>query len=129
MPLPGAINLSSETSSHFDAAVSERLRRIYGSRQNELALLCARNPALTQLFDKKKDAIAAEVVFSFQSELARTLADCLLRRTMIGLNCDLGAQDAHAAAEIGKQLLGWSEQQARNEIEEYQREIASRIIR
>jgi len=129
MPLPGAINLSSEPSSHLDAAASERLRRIYGCRQNELALLCARNPALTQLFNRKKDAIAAEVVFSFQSELAQTLADCLLRRTMIGLNCDLGAEDAHAAAEIGKQLLGWSEQQARNEIEEYQREIASRVIR
>jgi glycerol-3-phosphate dehydrogenase len=63
------------------------------------------------------------VVFSFEHELAKTLADCFLRRTMRGLNADLGLGDLDAAAEIGVRLLGWSDERAKREIENYRIEI------
>ncbi|HEU5459495.1 MAG TPA: glycerol-3-phosphate dehydrogenase/oxidase [Pyrinomonadaceae bacterium] len=67
------------------------------------------------------------VVFSFEHELAKTLADCFLRRTMRGLNADLGLGDLEAAAEIGMRLLGWSNERAKCEIEHYKREMWPRI--
>jgi len=59
------------------------------------------------------------VVYSFQHELAKTLADCFLRRTMRGLDGDRGLGDLEAAAEIGRRLLGWSDERAKLEVEAY----------
>ncbi|HEX7331288.1 MAG TPA: glycerol-3-phosphate dehydrogenase/oxidase [Pyrinomonadaceae bacterium] len=64
--LPGAVNFSSSAS-------DSRLLRVYGSRANQI----------TQLHD---DPLASEILFAFKHEFAKTSADCLLRRTMIGLN-------------------------------------------
>jgi len=63
------------------------------------------------------------VVFSFEHELAKTLADCFLRRTMRGLSADLGLGDLEAAAEIGVHCLGWSNERAKREIDNYRNEI------
>ena len=59
------------------------------------------------------------VVFSFEHELAKTLADVFLRRTMRGLSADLGLGDLEAAAEIGVRCLGWSNERAKREMENY----------
>ena len=67
---------------------------------------------------------AEAVVFSFEHELAKTLADCFLRRTMRGLSADLGFGDLDAAAEIGKTFLGWSDERAKREVENYSRRYA-----
>ena len=88
--------------------------RIYGSRTKDVATLANRFNG---------DVLAAEVVFAFEQEFAETLADCFLRRTMIGLNGDLGLSDIGVAAEVGKRLLGWSEERARREVEAYGEEI------
>ena len=66
---------------------------------------------------------AEAVVFSFEHELAKTLADCFLRRTMRGLSADLGLGDLDAAAEIGKTYLGWSDERAKREVENYSRRL------
>ncbi len=63
------------------------------------------------------------VVFSFEHELAKTLADVFLRRTMRGLSADLGLGDLDAAAEIGKTFLGWSDERAKREVDDYSRVI------
>ena len=128
MPLPGAVELSSyannfRTTSELPAPVNERLLRIYGSRTANLLQLCAKNPALTAPFNKRADAIAAEIVFAFQAEEAKTLVDCLLRRTMIGLNDDLAIGDDESAAEVGKRFLGWSDRRAREEVLHYRTRV------
>lgn len=64
--LPGAVNFSS-------SGTDSRLQRVYGSRANQV----------TQLH---KDPLTSELLFSYKHEFAKTSADCLLRRTMIGLN-------------------------------------------
>jgi len=64
--LPGAVNFSSVKN-------PARLLRVYGSRANQV----------TQLHE---DPFTSEILFAFKHEFAKTLDDCFLRRTMIGLN-------------------------------------------
>jgi hypothetical protein len=42
-----------------------------------------------------------------------------LRRTMRGLSADLGLGDLEAAAETGVRCLGWSDERAKREMENY----------
>jgi glycerol-3-phosphate dehydrogenase len=122
--LPGA---SGPINDHnFPSRISERLSRIYGSRVSEIAKLCAETPELGRVFNRSGDAIAAEVVFSFESELAHSLNDCFMRRTMLGLNSDLGRGDVEAAANIAREFLGWSDERARQEVDDY-REYVNRF--
>lgn len=97
--LPGAVNFSSVGS-------EARLLRVYGSRANQV----------TQL---NNDPFTSEILFAFKHEFAKTLADCFLRRTMIGLNSDRGLSHLAAAAEIGRQYLGWTEEHAKQEVKAF----------
>jgi len=110
VPLPGA-------SDFHPSNPCERLSRIYGSRAKEVAELANRLNC---------DPLAAEIVFAFQNEFAKTLADCFLRRTMIGLNADLGLNELQAAAAVGRRFLSWTEDRARREVEGYKQETSNR---
>jgi glycerol-3-phosphate dehydrogenase len=124
--LPGAAELVSfeaVTPSPFSYAIAKRLSHIYGAKASELVRRCNAQPDLARVFNKAGDAIAAEIVFAFEVEGAVTLADCLLRRTMLGLNPDLAIGDDVLAAEIAKQYLGWSEEREKDEVAEYRSEI------
>ena len=112
IPLPGAV-------SRTLANVCERWRRVYGSRAKQVA-------ELAEQFNVE-NPLAAEVAFSFKEEFAKTLSDCFLRRTMIGLNADLGLSELQTAAEIGERVLGWSKERAEREVERYREEISNRI--
>ncbi|HEU5459286.1 MAG TPA: glycerol-3-phosphate dehydrogenase/oxidase, partial [Pyrinomonadaceae bacterium] len=59
------------------------------------------------------------VAYSFQHEMAKTLADAFLRRTMRGLNSDLGLGDLEATVRS----MGWGDEKAKWEVENYEREI------
>jgi glycerol-3-phosphate dehydrogenase len=103
----------------FSSRVRERLLRLYGTRAGKVLELASQHPSLAETFNDEKDAIGAEIVFSFTWELAATLADCLLRRTMVGLNSSLGIGADLAAAEIARKHLDWSEERARHEVANY----------
>ena len=75
--------------------------------------------ALARVFDAETGAIAAEIVFAFRNELAKTLADCLLRRTMVGLNSSVGVGAVEAAASVAQGYFGWSDERVRNEVRAY----------
>ncbi|MCA1578123.1 MAG: glycerol-3-phosphate dehydrogenase [Acidobacteria bacterium] len=115
-PLPGAIDFA-QFARRFNEG-RERWLRIYGSRAKEVAALAER---------VNGDVLAAEVVFAFEQEFAKTLADCFLRRTMIGFDADLGLSKIEAAVNAGVRWLGWSEECARGEVESYREEISSRL--
>jgi glycerol-3-phosphate dehydrogenase len=126
VPLPGAMtaDLSALTKvfkveGALPEKVSERLLRIYGARAAGILKSIADDPALAETFDVAKSAIAAEVLFAFQHEMATTLTDCLLRRTMIGLGPSRSIADADQAAKIAQDHLGWSNDRARREVDEY----------
>lgn len=96
--------------------LSLRLSRIYGSGAAAIMRLASQTSALAEVFDGETGAIAAEVVYTFENEFARTLTDCLMRRTMVGLNSKLGVGADEAAAEIAQKHLGWSAERSANEV-------------
>jgi glycerol-3-phosphate dehydrogenase len=88
--------------------------------------MMGKDSSLAEVFDAETEAIAAEVIFAFKHELAQTLADCLLRRTMVGLNSDCGLNAVEAAARVAQKDLGWSEDRVAAEIASY-RDYVSRF--
>ncbi len=103
------------------------LLRVYGTRARKVQKLIEDNPALGEVFDDETGAVAAEVVFAFREELAQTLADCLLRRTMVGLNSSNGLNAVTAAAKIGQQHLGWTDERRAREVLAYRNEISRKF--
>jgi glycerol-3-phosphate dehydrogenase len=136
--LPGAAN---EGAPAFPAngnagglteAVLNRLIRIYGARAGEVLALANAEAELLEPFSTVSGAIGAEVVFSFREEMAQTLTDCLMRRTMLGFNASAGLDSVEAAASVGRKYLGWSEERAAHEISEYRnyvRRLHPRVLR
>jgi len=101
----------------------ERLLKVYGSRAVEVLELGEDDEELLEIFDEESGAVKAEVVYSFTREIAEKLSDCLLRRTMVGLNsgCGIGADER--AANVAQKYLGWSEERAQQEVSEYRNYI------
>jgi glycerol-3-phosphate dehydrogenase len=129
-PLPGAATTDFETfcknfkqHSHLPEPTNDRLLRIYGTRVSLLLNLIENDASLAEVFDSETGALAAEVVFAFTHELATTLGDCLLRRTMVGLNSSRGLAAVEAAGAIAREYLGWSEQRVEQEIVAYRKEV------
>ncbi|HET6863078.1 MAG TPA: hypothetical protein VFH91_08515, partial [Pyrinomonadaceae bacterium] len=52
-------------------------------------------------------------------ELATTLTDCLMRRTVLGLNSDLGITVAETAAKVARAHLCWTEDRLLKELSDY----------
>jgi glycerol-3-phosphate dehydrogenase len=134
VPLPGAA--TPDTTSNFadfckafkqnsglPEAISERLLRIYGTRSAAIVKLVADDFSLAEVFDSETQAIAAEVVYAFEHELAQTLTDCLLRRTMVGLNSAVGLNAVEAAAIIAQNHLGWSKDRVAEEVSSYRKYV------
>lgn len=118
--LPGALAQPGEVGSAvLSDRTNDRLARIYGTRALKVAQLIAEDPSLGEVFDPETGAIAAEVVFAFKFELAQTLSDCLLRRTMVGLNSTGGLNAVEAAASVAQRHLGWSASRVAREIFAY----------
>ncbi|MCU1266003.1 MAG: dependent oxidoreductase [Acidobacteria bacterium] len=128
-PLPGA-RASALASYSYQFAAPEylpgktvdHLLRVYGTRAPQVLVVTDSDPALLEIVSPETGAIAAEIVFAFQYELARTLTDCLLRRTMIGLGPSGGVGEDETAARIAQQHLGWSADRAREEVIEYRKQ-------
>ncbi|MCA1687975.1 MAG: FAD-dependent oxidoreductase, partial [Actinobacteria bacterium] len=67
--------------------------------------------------------IGAEVLYAFRREMAQTLSDALLRRTMVGIGPNVGLDVDEAAARVAVKYLGWSEERATSEVEAYRRYV------
>jgi glycerol-3-phosphate dehydrogenase len=92
-------------------------------RAAEVLGLAGGSQELLQVFDPDTGAIAAEVPFAVREEMARTLSDILLRRTMVGLGPNVGIGADLAAAEIARRHLGWDAARADREIAEYRQYV------
>jgi glycerol-3-phosphate dehydrogenase len=134
MPLPGAecpdfdaFRRQFMQHSGLPDASSDRLLRIYGTRSSLILQQLSSNPSLAEVFDAETGAMAVEIVHAFKHELAQTLGDCLLRRTMVGLNSSSGLDALEAAARIAQPYLGWSDSHTAEEIDAYRREVSGRF--
>ena len=106
--------------------VTTRLTRIYGSRLSGLSDLINRDPGLADPIGGPSGPLKAEVVHGFEYEMAQTLVDLLVRRMMTAWTPSLGLDRVEEFADVARQYLGWSEQHASDEVEEY-RSFVSRF--
>ncbi|MBT8088418.1 MAG: glycerol-3-phosphate dehydrogenase/oxidase, partial [Gammaproteobacteria bacterium] len=86
----------------------ERLLSIYGGRAAKVAELCAMERHLQRSIDANNTVLAAEVVFAIRNECARTLADIVYRRLMVGLDATQGRALYDEIAELAAAEFGWS---------------------
>jgi glycerol-3-phosphate dehydrogenase len=126
VPLPGAntfdfdrftANLTS--TSGLEGSVVQRLARIYGVHAKQIIQLAGNDPVLRGSFSPDTGAIGAEIPYAVQSEMAETLVDILMRRTMVGLDASAGRDAVENAVKIAQQTLGWNDERARAELAGY----------
>lgn len=131
VPLPGAAGVALDAfhrqlacESGLPEATVDRLVGLYGARAADVAGLTDEHPDLAEPFDAESGAIGAEVVFAFRNELAQTLADALMRRTMAGLGPRMAVGADEAAAAIARRHLGWDGDRAAREVAAYRAHLA-----
>jgi glycerol-3-phosphate dehydrogenase len=134
-PLPGGEGAQDQVLrelagfSAVPAASRLHLYAVYGSRALHVAALTRDTPALAEVICTISGALGAEVVFAVREEFAVTLADILLRRSMVGLGPDLGRAAVPAALRVAKRHLGWDDARCEAEESGYLAEIALLQVR
>jgi glycerol-3-phosphate dehydrogenase len=136
VPLPGgetedfeAFAARFKVTSGLTDELSERLLKLYGVRALDVLEMAGEDPSLRMPLGPsatvESGIIGAEVLYALRRELAQTLSDVLLRRTMVGLGPNVGLDVDEAAAQVAVKHERWSEERARNEVEAY-REFVER---
>jgi len=137
-PLPGAVGwpedddhekVAAELAKVCDCDLSEAVRLhlvdTYGMRALELAKLCASNPALMEPIVPGRVEIMAQVDFGVQEELAASVSDIMVRRTQIFFrDYDQGLGAVEKVASRMAQLIGWSDEEKQNSIDQYKAAVA-----
>jgi glycerol-3-phosphate dehydrogenase len=130
VPLPGsetsdfgAFAAGFKSASTIPEVLSERLLKLYGVRAAEVLRVGEDDPELltplSPIVSVETALIGAEVIWAFREEMAETLSDVLLRRTMAGYGPRVGLDVAEAAAEVAVKHLGWEQERAEREVREY----------
>jgi glycerol-3-phosphate dehydrogenase len=130
VPLPGsetsdfeAFAAGFESASTIPEVLSGRLLKLYGVRAAEVLKVGEDDPELltplSSIVSVETALIGAEVIWAFREEMAETLSDVLLRRTMAGYGPRVGLDVAEAAAQVAVKHLGWEQERAEREVLEY----------
>src|SRR5215210_8811306 len=129
-PLPGsetsdfeAFAAGFKSASTIPEVLCDRLLKLYGVRAAEVLEIGEDEPELltplSSTVSVETALIGAEVIWAFREEMAQTLSDVLLRRTMAGYGPRVGLDVADAAAEVAVKHLGWEKERAEREAREY----------
>ncbi len=106
----------------------EHLRTVYGLSAPQVAAYAAADSSLARPISDQHRDIGAQVAYGVDHEGARTVADVLLRRTVVGLTRDLGRSAARSTSEIMGDRLGWSEDQRAQAVRDYFVELHRRFV-
>ncbi len=134
VPLPGGVTPDFEAfAAEFKATsglveeLAERLLKLYGARAPDVLALAGDDPSLRMPLGPSATVetglMGAEVLYAFHHEMAQTLADALLRRTMVGMGPRVGLDVDEAAAQVAVKHLGWNEERAGSEVDAYRRYV------
>ena len=129
-PLPGsetsdfgAFVAGFKAASTIPDVLRDRLLKLYGVRAAEVLALGEDDPdlltPLSPIESVETALIGAEVIWAFREEMAQTLSDVLLRRTMVGYGPKVALDSVEAAAEVAVKHLGWDDERAEREVSEY----------
>jgi glycerol-3-phosphate dehydrogenase len=130
VPLPGgatadydAFAAEFKVTSGLADELAERLLRLYGARAPDVLEMAGDDPSLRMPLGPfatvESGLIGAEVLYALRRELAQTLSDALLRRTMAGMGRMVGLDVDKAAAQVAVKHLGWDEGRAEREVQDF----------
>ena len=134
IPLPGgetsdfgAFAEGFRAASNVPDVLTDRLLKLYGVRAARVLALAGNDPELstplTSRVSVETAVIGAEVIWAIREEMAETLSDVLLRRTMVGYGPDNALDVAEAAAEVAIKHCGWDRERAERDVREYRQWI------
>jgi len=104
----------------------EHLLNRYGSCIDELLDLIRADPSLAEPLPGADDYLAVEARYAVTHEDARHVDDVLTRRTRISIESwDRGVAAAPRVADLMADVLGWSEEEKKNEVEHYLARVAA----
>jgi glycerol-3-phosphate dehydrogenase len=130
VPLPGGATEDFEgfsedfkAESGLTEELAQRLLKLYGVHAPDVLELAGDDLSLKTPLSSPASVetgiVGAEVLYAFRRELAEKLGDVLLRRSMVGMGPNVGLDVDEAAAQIAVRYLGWTEERAEREVEEY----------
>ena len=120
-----AATVEAATRATSDQAVGERLARAYGSAWMAVWALVTDNPALGARITAGRPYLRAELVYGVTHELARTLADLLVRRVPLAFEMpDHGRAVARDVAAVVAPWLAWDEAACARALADYEVDIA-----
>jgi glycerol-3-phosphate dehydrogenase len=129
-PLPGSATADFgsfvegfKAASTIPEVLRDRLLKLYGVRAAEVLAIGEDDPELltplSPIESVETALIGAEVIWAFREEMAETLSDVLLRRTMTGYGPRVALDVVEPAAQVAVKHLGWDEERAEREVREY----------
>lgn len=110
----------------FGKRTTERLLALYGARAGRVAELAESQRELARIVDTNSGGIAAEAIHAFVEELAQTLSDVMLRRTMWAFNSKGGFDVVDDVARVCANYFGWTSDRMADEIERFKREMRAK---
>jgi glycerol-3-phosphate dehydrogenase len=124
-PLPGASanldearrQLLENGPAWLEQRSAEYLLRVYGARAVPIVALAEERPELRRVVDHVTGLIGAAVTIAFDEEFARTLADVVMRRTMVGYNREAGLTAAEAIASVAVASGRWTAEEGEAQLE------------
>ncbi len=130
VPLPGGrasdFNTFSEefrARSGLPDVPARRLLKVYGARAYDVLAEAGDDPSLKEPLVSEPTVetglMGCEVLYVFRHEMARKLADVLLRRTMVAYGPNVALDVDEAAAAVAVKHLGWSEERTKEEVAEF----------
>lgn len=133
-PLPGgetsdfkAFVEGFKAASQLPEVLQDRLLKLYGVRAPQVLALAKDEPELATPLSPDVSVetalIGAEVIWAIREEMAQTLSDVILRRTMVGYGPDNALNVVEAAAEIAVKHCGWDKERAERDVREYRKWI------
>src|SRR5215211_3986971 len=130
VPLPGGtaedfevFSAEFKVTSGLADELAERLLKLYGARAPEVLQMAGEDSSLRMPLSAsatvESGLLGAEVLYAFRREMAQTLSDVLLRRTMVGLGPKVGLDVDEAAAQVAVRHLGWDKERAEREVQDF----------
>ncbi|MEI6186263.1 MAG: glycerol-3-phosphate dehydrogenase/oxidase, partial [Dehalococcoidia bacterium] len=96
------------------------LARIYGSRAGEVLAPAGQDRAGLRPLSAGGPDIVAQVWHAVRNEICMTVSDFMLRRSVVGLRKDLGADAVPAVAVEMQKLLSWSDGEKGRQVQAHQ---------
>src|SRR5262249_4912097 len=124
-PLPGAgiadheaLAIETARAVHLELAppIIRHLMGIYGDRVAAIVRLMAERSEWRMPLVAGQPNVGAEAIHAIRSEMARTLADIVIRRTELGAMGYPGDEMTAAAAAVAAEELGWDDGRRAREI-------------